>query len=98
MPTGPYSKNPLTIVKTGSTPTPTPTPEPLDPKEVYEETRPADWLVMPEPENEEYFLLLEVGDNLVDNHQVAITMSNARDWTLELGILTLRVYLLPTQT
>ena len=80
-------KNPLTIVKTGGGPTPPtpPTPTPLDPEEVYAEKRPANWLKMPTPADDEYFLLLDVGDNLVDTLPVAVQVSNSPDWTLELG-------------
>lgn len=49
--------NPLTIVKQGGGPTPV---GPLDPQVVYRQTRPADWLPMPTPADNEIYLLAQV--------------------------------------
>lgn len=59
-------RNPLTIIQSGS---PEPT-QPLDPKEVYKNTRPSDWLVMPEiGDNEDnvLYFLLSASSDLAEN-------------------------------
>ena len=55
-------KNPLVVMgDSGST------PEPLDPEEVYADTRPSDWMEMPTTVNDnEIYFLLQIPDEMTD--------------------------------
>ena len=77
--------NPITIVKTGGGPTP-PTPQPLDPEQVYRDTRPADWLVMPEPQEDEIYFLCQISKDTVDDQVVAFDIGTSGQGTVEVGV------------
>lgn len=80
-------KNPLTVVQTGGGPTPG---QPLDPEQVYRDTRPADWLVMPEiGENEDNvaYFLLAIGEDRTEDVPFSIIVSGTNiTVTWEFGI------------
>ena len=60
--------------------------EPLTPGTVYRATRPADWPAMPEPADDEMFLLVSIpagGSSLL-----AFTVTCAGDYTVSLGTVS----------
>ena len=77
--------NPITIVKTGGSPTP-PTPQPLDPEQVYRDTRPSDWLVMPEPQEDEIYFLCQISKDTVDDQVIAFDIGTSGQGTVEVGV------------
>lgn len=56
---------------------------PLDPEKVYKETRPADWLPMPEPQDNELYLLFHIPDGA--SALLAFTATSTGQYTVSLG-------------
>jgi len=56
---------------------------PLDPAEVYQKTRPADWLPMPQPQDDEMYLLFHIPDGV--SSLLAFTVTCTGNYTVELG-------------
>lgn len=75
-------RNPLTYMGGGS-PTP-PTPQPLDPEQVYRDTRPADWLVMPEPQNGEAYFLYMVDADALDDQIICLPVAQNAGGTISM--------------
>lgn len=61
-----------------------------DPVEVYNSTRPADWLPMPEPRDDEMYLLVHVPDGA--SALLAFTVTCAGSYTVELGTVASGVF------
>lgn len=59
---------------------------PLDPIEVYKATRPADWLPMPEPQDDEMYLLFHIPDGA--SSLLAFTVTCTGNYTVALGTVT----------
>ena len=59
---------------------------PLDPVEVYKNTRPADWLPMPEPQDNEMYLLFHIPDGV--SSFLAFTVTCTGNYTVALGTVT----------
>lgn len=59
---------------------------PLDPIEVYKSTRPADWLEMPEPQNNEMYLLFHIPH--ASSSLLAFTVTCTGNYTVALGTVT----------
>lgn len=62
--------------------------QPLDPYEVYRDTRPADWLPMPADEdvqNDEIYLLFHLAQT--DENYIAFEVRCTGNWTVELGTM-----------
>ena len=57
--------------------------EPLDPVEVYNATRPSDWLSMPTPANNEMYLLFHIPDGF--SSLLAFTVTCTGNYTVALG-------------
>lgn len=57
--------------------------EPLDPVEVYHSTRPDDWLPMPEPQDNEIYLLFHIPDGV--SSLLAFTVTCTGSYTVALG-------------
>ena len=57
--------------------------DPLDPKEIYKDTRPKDWLPMPEPQDDEMYLLFHVYDGV--SGLIAFTVTCAGNYTVQTG-------------
>lgn len=66
------------------------TEEPLDPAEVYKATRPADWLPMPEPVDNEMYLLFHIPNGA--SALLAFTVTATGGYTVALGTVTDGVY------
>lgn len=56
---------------------------PLDPVELYNETRPSDWLPMPEPQDDEMYLLFHIPDGV--SSLLAFTATCTGSYTVALG-------------
>jgi len=56
---------------------------PPDPEEVYNRTRPADWLPMPQPQDNEIYLLFHIPDGV--SSLLAFTVSCTGNYTVETG-------------
>lgn len=82
-------KNPVTVVQSGGDHPVPPVVTPLDPVEVYNDTRPADWLTMPtigDEENDVWYFLLMVPSDRIDDVEFGTTnFSNAGAKRLEFG-------------
>lgn len=59
---------------------------PPDPAEVYKSTRPADWLEMPEPQDNEMYLLLHIPNG--SSSLLAFTVTCTGNYTVSLGTVT----------
>lgn len=59
---------------------------PLDPVEVYNSTRPADWLQMPAPADNEMYLLFHIPDGV--SSLLAFTVTCTGNYTVALGTVT----------
>lgn len=59
---------------------------PLDPVEVYKATRPADWLPMPMPQDNEMYLLFHIPDGV--SSLLAFTVTCTGNYTVALGTVT----------
>lgn len=59
---------------------------PLDPQEVYNSTRPADWLSMPTPQDDEMYLLFHIPDGV--SSLIAFTATCTGNYTVALGTVT----------
>ena len=59
------------------------TSEPLDPVQVYNDTRPADWLPMPTPADNEMYLLFHIPDGV--SSLLAFTVTCTGNYTVALG-------------
>lgn len=75
----------------GSTPS-----TPLDPQEVYNTTRPADWLPMPMPNENEIYLLFHIPDGV--SSLIAFSVSHTGDCTVALGTVTNGVFVQQSTT
>lgn len=64
-----------------------PASEVLDPDEVYRTTRPADWLPMPTPGDNEMYLLGQIYDGIPAKFAVNIRYSNSGSCLVEIGNL-----------
>ena len=62
------------------------TSEPLDPVEVYNNTRPADWLPMPTPADNELYLLFHIPDGV--SSLLAFTVTCTGNYTVALGTVS----------
>ena len=62
------------------------TSEPLDPVEVYNNTRPADWLPMPIPADNELYLLFHIPDGV--SSLLAFTVTCTGNYTVALGTVS----------
>lgn len=71
----------IEAIKTSSNPTAS-----LDPVEVYNNTRPTDWLQMPEPQDNEMYLLFHIPDGV--SSLIAFTVTCTGNYTIELGTVT----------
>ena len=60
--------------------------EPLDPVEVYNNTRPSDWLPMPMPNDNEMYLLFHIPDGV--SSLLAFTVTCKRKYTVALGTVS----------
>ena len=60
--------------------------EPLDPVAVYHATRPADWLPMPEPQDNEMYLLFHIPDGC--RSLLAFTITCTGSYTVALGTVS----------
>jgi len=56
---------------------------PPDPAKVYKETRPADWLPMPEPQDDEMYLLFHIPDGV--SALIAFTVTCTGSYTVKTG-------------
>lgn len=74
--------NQAIITQSGSNEPVSPT-EPLDPVEVYRNTRPTDWLPMPKPNDDEMYLLFHIPDGF--SSLLAFTVTCTGEYTVELG-------------
>lgn len=67
---------------------------PPEPEEVYASQRPADWLPMPEPQNNEIYLLFQVPDKLAGQEiyqptgRIYFTVTCSGNYTVEKGTVT----------
>ena len=71
----------ISAIPTGGSPG-----EPLDPVEVYNSTRPADWLTMPTPADNEMYLLFHIPDGA--SSLLAFTVTCTGNYTVALGTAT----------
>ena len=62
------------------------TSEPLDPVEVYNTTRPSDWLPMPTPADNEMYLLFHIPDGV--SSLLAFTVTCTGNYTVALGTVS----------
>ena len=62
------------------------TSEPLDPVEVYNNTRPSDWLPMPTPAENEMYLLFHIPDGV--SSLLAFTVTCTGNYTVALGTVS----------
>ena len=62
------------------------TSEPLDPVEVYNNTRPADWMPMPTPAENEMYLLFHIPDGV--SSLLAFTVTCTGNYTVALGTVS----------
>ena len=62
------------------------TSEPLDPVEVYNNTRPSDWLTMPTPAENEMYLLFHIHDGV--SSLLAFTVTCTGNYTVALGTVS----------
>ena len=62
------------------------TSEPLDPVEVYNNTRPSDWLTMPTPAENEMYLLFHIPDGV--SSLLAFTVTCTGNYTVALGTVS----------
>ena len=62
------------------------TTEPLDPMEVYNNTRPSDWLHMPTPNDNEMYLLFHIPDGV--SSLLAFTVTCTGNYTVALGTVS----------
>ena len=60
--------------------------EPLDPVEVYNSTRPADWITMPTPADNEMYLLFHIPDGV--SSLLAFMVTCTGNYTVALGTVT----------
>ena len=60
--------------------------EPLDPVQVYNDTRPADWLSMPTPADNEMYLLFHIPDGV--SSLLAFTVTCTGNYTVALGTVS----------
>ena len=60
--------------------------EPLDPVEVYNNTRPSDWLPMPTPADNEMYLLFHIPDGF--SSLLAFTVTCTGNYTVALGMMS----------
>ncbi|MGM9608361.1 MAG: BspA family leucine-rich repeat surface protein [Oscillospiraceae bacterium] len=77
--------NPI-IVKSGGSGGSNGSGEPLDPVQVYNNTRPADWLHMPTPAENEMYLLFHIPDGV--SSLLAFTVTCTGDYMVALGTVS----------
>ena len=70
--------------------------EPLDPVEVYNNTRPSDWLPMPTPNENEMYLLFHIPDGV--SSLLAFTVTCTGNYTVELGTVENGVFVSASET
>lgn len=79
----PFSSYPEKILNISARASPT---TPLDPVEVYNATRPADWLPMPTPVDNEMYLLFHIPDGV--SSLLAFTVTCTGSYTVALGTVS----------
>jgi len=75
--------NPILVNVQTTSAEPSISAEPPDPVEVYKRTRPADWLPMPEPTENEMYLLVHILDGF--STLLAFTATSNGDYTVTVG-------------
>lgn len=69
---------------------------PLDPMAVYKATRPSDWLQMPEPQDNEIYLLFHIPDGL--SSLIAVNVTCTGSYTIALGTVKNGIFIQSSST